>query len=212
MLKHILLIRHAQSQEDVNPNMKCRAQDQRISITSTGKKQVLELASSLRPIISAYERVRLITSGSTRVKHTAQLFERQFPSSVFEISIEQCVRNLDWGNVDENTIQAVEAERYRVGVLYFQFPGGDNTPAFVSEIEAYVERLLREGLDSHAPDCVVIFTHGFALRLIAKALLKINDDDFRYLANPPNCYVASFKVNGVQITIEQPLPCITFDL
>lgn len=212
MLSHILLVRHAQSLEDIDPNVKSKEHDHRISITSRGKMQVLELASRLRPIISAYQRVRLTSSQSTRAKQTMRLFEQQFPSTVLETTYEPCVRNLDWGNVDENSIRAVEAERYRVGVLYFQFPGGDSTPAFVAEIEAYVSGLLREGVHPHAPECVVIFTHGFALRVIAKALLLMDDEAFRYLANPPNCYAASFKVSGAHVTIEQALPRITFDL
>jgi broad specificity phosphatase PhoE len=212
MLSRILLIRHGQSQEDVDPNVKGREQDHRISITSTGKQQVLALAKQLRSAMGAYQRVRLTSSHSTRARQTMRLFEQQFPSIAFETTIEPCVRNLDWGNVDESSIRAVEAARYRAGVLYFQFPGGDNTPAFVADIETYVERLLRDGVRSYAPECVIIFTHGFALRVIAKALLKMSDEEFRYLANPPNCYVASFSVSHAGVIIEEPLPRVTFDI
>lgn len=212
MLKQIFLVRHAQSEEDVDPNIRNRVHDHRISVTATGKTQVAELAELLRPKIDAYHRIRVIVSSSNRAQQTMHLFSSYFPDKQFEIVHEECVRNLNWGNVDETTICEVEQERYRVGVLYFQFPEGDDTRVLVRNIEKFSDRLLASGRDSAYPECVIIFTHGFALRVIAKAILSISDEDFRYLSNPPNCYVATLNVTEVGVTLEEPLKKVTFEI
>lgn len=194
MLKQVFLIRHAQSEEDIDSAMHGRVPDQRIAITSTGKKQVLDLVKKLAPKISVYKRIKIITSFSNRADQTMLLFCSQFPLIHFDILFESCIRNLNWGNVDEFSLKKVEQERYLVGVLYFQFPCGDNTPEFVHNIECFVNKLKKEGKAKKHPECMIIFTHGFALRVIAKVFLNINDEDFRFLANPPNCYVSTIDI------------------
>jgi len=210
MLKQVFLVRHAQSEEDVDPNIRNGACDHRISITSTGKSQVVEMVRVLRPKILTYGHVKIVTSSSNRAHQTMSLFCSHFPEIEFEVVHKECIRNLNWGNVDENTIKEVEQERYRVGVLHFQFPRGDNTPEFVREIEKYVAQLVKDGRTKVYPECVVIFTHGFALRVIAKAFLCMSDDEFRYLSNPPNCYVATVNITKSGITLEEALPKIKF--
>jgi len=212
MLKKVFLVRHAQSEEDVDPNVRNSAHDTRISITSVGKQQVVQLVDAMTPKIGDYQRVKIITSPSTRADQTTFLFCSRFPTVTFDVVHEECIRNLNWGNVDETTMKEVEQERYRVGVLYFQFPGGDDTPKFVKKIEEFVARLLQDGLQHDHPKCVIIFTHGFALRVIAKAFLSMSDEEFRYLSNPPNCYVATINITQSGIDLEEPLPRIKFKI
>lgn len=211
MLKQVFLVRHAQSEEDVHPDVRNSISDRRISITAMGKKQALETARMLSSEISAYHEVKIITSPSNRADQTMSLFCSSFPSINFCTSIESRIRNLNWGNVDEKTIKEVEEERYRVGVLRFQFPQGDYTPDFVHGIECFVEELKEVGMSEKHPECAVIFTHGFALRVIVKAFLAITDEEFRFLANPPNCYVAVLNsVKPGQFVLKEPLPKINF--
>lgn len=211
MLKRVFLVRHAQSEEDIAPNMHNGVSDRRISITTVGKKQALEVAKILSHKIAVYQRIKIIASPSNRVEQTMSVFCSNFPSIDFYPSIEPRIRNLNWGNVDQDTIKAVEEERYRAGVLHFQFPQGDNTPDFVSGIECFVDELKSEGRSDNCPECAIIFTHGFALRIIVKVFLDINDEDFRFLANPPNCYIATLnRAKSGKFVIEEPLPKIDF--
>ncbi len=213
MLEQIFLVRHAQSSEDTRPGIRNYVSDRRISITTMGKGQVLEIVRILAPLISKHKKVKIITSPSNRAEQTMTLFCSKFPLVDFCIKTEQCIRNLNWGNVDEKSIKEVEKERYRVGVLHFQFPQGDSTPDFVRKIETFVRTLKKDGLSKEHPECVVIFTHGFALRVIVKAFLNISDEEFRLLANPPNCYVATLNHLGTgDFILKEPLPKISFDI
>ncbi len=211
MLKQVFLVRHAQSEEDIDPAIHGRIPDQRISITSIGKKQVLDLVRILTPKISRYKKVKIITSFSNRAGQTMSLFCSMFPLIDFDVLFEPCIRNLNWGNVDECSLKEVEQERYRVGVLYFQFPCGDSTPAFVRNIACFTKKLQKERKSENHSECVIIFTHGFALRVIAKMFLQISDEDFRLLANPPNCYVSTINITKTgKVILKEPLPRINF--
>ena len=212
MLKRALLVRHAESEEDVDPTIRSHIIDSRISVTAAGKKQVEELARKLRPSIKSCTSVRLIASVTNRALQTTQLFSSHFPQKKFDVVHDDRIRSLNWGNVDETTIRQVERERYKVGVLYFQFPEGDDTKSFVKGIEDFVSDLRLSGQEVTYPECLVIFTHGFALRVIAKAALGISDEDFRYLANPPNCYVATLNFSRGKFSLEDPLPIVNFEI
>lgn len=212
MLKQMILVRHAESEEDVNPTIRSHILDSQISLTLAGQKQVTELVNKLRPFIESCRSVRLIASTTNRAKQTTQLFSEQFTECEFDVVYEDRVRSLNWGTVDEKTIRQVEKERYQVGVLYFQFPGGDDTKVFVESIESFVEELKEAGTEASHPECVIIFTHGFALRVIAKAAVGMSDEEFRYLANPPNCYVVSLRYSGGDFELDKPLPRIDFEI
>ncbi len=212
MLKQVLLVRHAQSEEDINPNIRDAMQDKEIGITTLGKTQIAGIAKLLYPKIKRYKKINIITSSSNRAYQTMTLFCSYFQDIDFKITHEECIRNLNWGNVDKHSIREVEKERYRVGVLEFQFPGGDNTPEFVKKIESLVSIVTDRGRDEKHAECIIIFTHGFALRVLAKAFLSMNNEEFRHLSNPPNCYVATLNITNLGNVLDQPLPKIDFEI
>lgn len=211
MLKQVFLVRHAQSEEDINPAIHGKVSDKQISITSVGEDQISTLVRVLNPKISVYKRVKIITSPSNRTHQTMSLFCGNFPAIEFSVSLEPCIRNLNWGNVDEHSVKEIERERYRIGVLSFCFPGGDRTIDFVRNIECFVNNLQEKGRQEDYPECVVVFTHGFALRVIAKIFLKISDEEFRFLANPPNCHVSAINImDDGKAVLQEPLPKVIF--
>ncbi len=212
MLKRIILIRHAQSKEDVNPNIKNKYKNETIPITKLGERQVYELAEKIEPLISNYEEVKVFTSLTYRVLQTTQLFCSLFNSIKFEIQNERSIRNLNWGDANKDNLKSIEQERYRAGVLFYKFPNGDNSAEFVRRIHFFAQNILEQGKSDNYPECVIIFTHGFALRVVAKSLLNISDEDFRYLANPPNCYVSVLDITKKGVILNEPLPRIKFEI
>jgi broad specificity phosphatase PhoE len=201
------MIRHAQSQEDVDPNVKNGRGDHQISITELGKRQASNTIKEIRRRLPARCSVQVYSSPSNRVLETARIVSSGFSDQESDIIIEPRIRNLDWGNVTQENLKEIERERYKAGVLHYQFPGGDHSPTFVRQIGEFVDELLVKGRIEIFPENVIILTHGFAMRVITKFLLGMSDDDFRWISNPPNCYVADFLI-GVygEVKIESPLP------
>ncbi len=206
-LKRIVVLRHAESQEDIDPNLHNELSDEQISITPNGANQAQDLIARVLSIVSMYKSVGICSSPSNRVVQTASIIKAGLKGVCGDIIIEPRIRNLNWGNITPETVRGVEKERYRVGVLHFQFPEGDHSPTFVSKINQFVQELIQKGKTKDSPELLVIVTHGFALRIIAKALLQMSDADFRWIKNPPNCYIADFSISDSDVvSIREPLP------
>ena len=207
-LKKIVVIRHAQSQEDINPNLNGELEDYQISITKEGKHQIDNIIDKIQIILSPFESVKVYSSPSNRALQTTSVICSQLDLDKSITTVEPRIRNLNWGNTTSINVKEIERERYKKGVLYYQFPGGDDSSIFIKNIGNFVNELLTVGKQKDFSNSVVIITHGFALRIIAKFLLKMSDDDFRWIKNPPNCYIANFQIDNFRnITIDKPLSC-----
>lgn len=206
MLKKLFIIRHGESDEDVDVNIKGHNADSDIGLTYRGKQQVEHVAQCYTGAISCFQNIRLFVSPSNRAKETADALVAYFPHVSFIKEITPCLRNLDWGNINQVNKSLVERARYKAGVLHFTFPGGDHTLTYVQKLEEFSQNFCSEGKSRNYPECAIILTHGFALRVLAKHLLKMTEAHFRRLANPPNCYVASFTLCSEGISIDYPLP------
>lgn len=207
-LKKIYIVRHAESDEDVNPNLNGEVSDSEISITEKGRGQVATLINKLLPLISGYKGVGVIASTSNRAQETARLLVNGLlgEDNRYYYTVEPAIRNLNWGNVDKTNVKEIERERYRVGVLYYSFPGGDHTPTYVDNIQGFTDRCLREGQNEDYPEVLLIVAHGFSMRVITKCLIDMSDADFKWLANPHNCFIIQLSVGYDAVTLDTELP------
>ena len=124
-----------------------------------------------------------------------------------KVIFEPRIRNLNWGSTTPFNVKEISQERYIAGVLHYQFPDGDHSPTFVSNIGRFVNNLLNSGKEKSFPEAIIIVTHGFSLRVIAKFLLNMSDEDFRWVRHPKNCFIANFDIDNLGIiTIQKPLP------
>lgn len=207
-LKEIFILRHGESEEDVDPNLNGEVSDEMISITKKGEEQITTVASILLGNVATSKGVRIIASPSNRAVQTANLLMGKFVDfNHSDFSIEPSIRNLYWGNAtNRHNIKQIQQERYKAGVLYYQFPGGDHSPTFVNNIQKFTNKCLKEGSYNAHSESLIIVTHGFALRIIVKCLTKMSNAKFKWLANPPNCFVARLSVqNGIRLNTEMPI-------
>lgn len=211
-LEKILLIRHAQSLEDVNPSMHNLSDDRMVGLTELGIVQAHGLVKKLRCDPVTQKRADAYVSPSYRAQATWRIVRDAFPRLLHSVTV-KCIRNLNWGDITSENKAVIEAERYTAGVLNYAFPGGDYTPDYSDAIQRFVETVLDGSESEDYPECVVVLTHGFALRLLARAILLIGDSEFRYLANPKNCFCAEVLVEngsfgGRRFVLMTPLPVV----
>ncbi len=211
----IIILRHGESEEDKNPNIKSAVNDP-AKLTQKGRQQVEVKLSELMYEYNKTSTHLIYHSPSARVKETAGIFiealSKLYP---LEVKEEAAIRNLDWGKTTTENVREIERERYRVGVLNFQFPSGDHTPTYVRNIDLFCKNMLANML-KHEDACVTLFTHGFAQRVIVKCLTEMQDADFRYLANPGNCFSYIIDIentSGVtKVKTRTPFPRINFSI
>lgn len=211
--RKIIILRHGESEEDKDPAIKSAVNDP-AKLTPTGRLQVAEKLSKLLPEYSGFKSYQMYYSPSARVRETMEIFtgglRSLYPLVVKE---EKSIRNLDWGKTTAENVKQIESERYRVGVLNFQFPDGDHTPTYVRNIDSFCKTILGDMM-GHDSVCTTLFTHGFAQRVIVKCLTGMSDEEFRYLANPGNCFSCIMDVGSnsetVEVRMREPFPRINF--
>ncbi len=192
-LKSLLLIRHAESLEDVDATLHV-AGDEQISLTDNGRTQARNLGETWRVRFTPENTLTVYLSTSHRARETWGILSPYFPQPK-NVEVDDRIRNLNWGSTTLENRAQIEALRYKVGVLKYQFPDGDNTPEYVRNIGEFVEKAVNRRQDESFPEYIVIVTHGFALRIIARFLLHISDVDFRWLRNPHNGYCLEITHN-----------------
>lgn len=186
-LKSVLLIRHAESLEDVDPAIHNIADDNMIGLTEFGRTQAENLGVWISSKLVSSAKVKVMLSPSNRVGETWHVINSTFVNPP-EVKTDERIRNLNWGNITLETRAKIEAERYAVGVLHYCFSSGTNTPEYVHAIDQFVEEVTLGSHDIDFPEHIIVVTHGFALRVIVRSLLNIPEEEFRRLRNPPNGY------------------------
>ncbi len=194
----IILVRHGQSKEDVDPNLH-NIDDEELGLTKKGVEQIINSTKKILDQISTkVSSIQTIYSPYRRTRESMEIFLKEliknkiYNKKEITTKIEPSIRSIDWGDTNEYNKEIIAKKRYEAGVLKYQFPNGDYMPDYVNNIGKFVEESLVNDFDNQMK---IIFTHGFPLRVIAKFLLNMSDEEFKYLANPQNGYFAVFERN-----------------
>lgn len=208
-LENIFVIRHGESEEDVKPEIKGERKDSEIELTEKGITQAREVAEKIRNELADFEHITLYVSPYKRTQQTAEIILNTLHDSRVKMITEASIRSLNWGDVNSENLKKREQERYRVGVLHYQFPGGDNSPEYVNTIYDFVFKLIKEKhINNSKKECAIIIGHGFSLRIIVKAFTEMNDEDFKWVKNPPSTFVARIYFDPINdnFIMREPLP------
>lgn len=211
-LKNLLVLRHAESQEDVDFSAHSK-EDKYIGITERGVRQAVSVAPLISNVLLQGRGFLVIASPCRRIEETLRNVFLGW-STAPQVSVDSRLRNLNWGSTNSENRLVIEKERYAAGVLEYSFPEGDSTPEYVKNLQFLLNNLLVDCEKTPYPESVLIATHGFALRVIVKILLGMSNEEFRWLANPSNCYLAElvFSAEAKKFSLAKSLPTVPIHL
>jgi broad specificity phosphatase PhoE len=203
-LKSVFLIRHAESLEDADPSLHA-VKDEQVPLTKRGRAQVLNMGETWSAHF-AESCPAVYVSPSKRAQETWEILSQYFPTP-HSVTTDARIRNLDWGDTTLANRAQIEFERYKAGVLNYIFPVGSNTPDYVRAINELVKEAIKHRQKISSPTHVIMITHGFPLRVIARYLLALSDQQFKWLSNPPNgyCLEITYDTHGDRFKPTTPL-------
>ncbi len=211
MLKRIILTRHGQSLEDIDPTLHNINNGKIAELTDIGKEQANQLGLNLKNMIPQAENFNVYVSPALRAQETWAILSTHITPSQNAVT-DSRIRNLNWGNITLENRATVEAQRYEAGVLNFTFPEGDHTPDYVSSLNDFIESVVAPSKVHDSEVSTLLFiTHGFALRVILKYLLALSEKDFQWLRNPPNCYTIELVYDPVTDSFSSEEPLLRMD-
>ncbi len=189
--RRIVLIRHGESEGNVDEFRYTHTADWKIGLSSKGIQQAKETGVKLREMIGSSAPVFFYISPYKRSRLTFREIQAAFePSRIRGVREEVRLREQDFGNFQkrEEVIKAKE-ERHRFGRFFYRFPNGESGADVYDRVTGFRDTFLRDMEKGRFTEDtnVVICTHGITLRTFLMRWFGWTVETFEQLYNPDNC-------------------------
>eukprot|EP00752_Nemacystus_decipiens_P003312 g3065.t1 len=185
----IILMRHAESEGNVDKCVYSSTPDHALKITERGKRQAAIAGSELKKLVGD-ESVYFIVSPYTRTRMTYEIVREQLGQRHFFMKEDPRLRELDFGNFqDLETMEKTMETRKAYGRFWFRFMNGESGADVYDRATAFWESVFRS-MDHSAGtrfQNYVIVTHGLMMRLILMRYFQWKVEFFERVWNPGNC-------------------------
>ncbi|KAA3487275.1 phosphoglycerate mutase-like protein AT74 [Gossypium australe] len=205
--KHIILVRHGESEGNKDTSAYSTIPDHKISLTEHGRAQARLAGSRLRDLISSHGssqdwRVYFYVSPYERTRSTLREIGKSFSKKRVIGVREECrIREQDFGNFQvEERMKATKETREKFGRFFYRFPEGESAADVFDRVSmvyftGFLESLWRDidlnrlNNDPSQDLNLIIISHGLASRVFLMKWFKWTVEQFERLYNPGNCEI-----------------------
>ncbi|KAK6233093.1 Histidine phosphatase superfamily [Theobroma cacao] len=200
--KRIILVRHGESDGNLDTSAYSSTPDHKISLTEQGRAQARQAGSHLRDLISGHGscsdwRVYFYVSPYERTLSTLREIGKSFSKKRVIGVREECrIREQDFGNFQvEGRMKVIKETREKFGRFFYRFPEGESAADVFDRVSSFLESLWRD-IDlnrlhndpSHDLNLIII-SHGLAARVFLMKWFKWTVKQFELLNNLGNCEI-----------------------
>lgn len=216
----VVMIRHGQSEGNVNEALYSTTPDNAMRLTKLGwdqarlagevlKNQVLITGVPIHFIVSPYVRTvetfHGIVSAWCDPKEFDHIRDREkrikaWYGRLLELGLtwheDPRIREQDFGNYQEpEKIKVAKEERHRFGPFFYRFAHGESASDVFDRVSTFLDSLWRS-FDLHKARNYVLVTHGISIRVLLARYFRYSIDQFSLLANPRNCEMVILGHDG----------------
>ncbi|CAF0924102.1 unnamed protein product [Adineta ricciae] len=197
----IFLVRHGESQANVDTTLYSRLADHQIELTEKGHEQATEAGRILRSKIGK-ESVYVYMSPYKRSKQTWANIRKAFsPLQIITEREDPRIREQEFGNLADLEAQpkAFE-ERDRLGHFFYRFTCGESGADVYDRVTLFLDTLFRELHNGHHDETqnIIIVSHELLMRLFLMRYFRWTVDELNELKTFNNCEIVELnKVDGV---------------
>ena len=192
--KRIILVRHGESQANVDCKVHEVIPDNKIELSENGFSQAYEAGIKLKNIIKDGS-VFFYVSPLKRTKQTYEGIIKSLTGNNSSMIEDPRLREQEWGNYQESSkIKQIRESRDIVGKFYFRFETGESGADVYDRSSEFMDSMFRE-IDSNSTttsmkskkyENIVLVTHGLTIRLFLMRFYKLSVDQFERMRNPKN--------------------------
>ncbi|CAN6482652.1 unnamed protein product [Victoria cruziana] len=204
--KRIILVRHGESQGNLDTAAYTTTPDNRIPLTPSGIVQARAAGEEIRRIVAEGRaggeeggdwRVYFYVSPYVRTRSTLSEVGRSFRREEIDGAREECrIREQDFGNFQvEERMRVIKETRERFGRFFYRFPEGESAADVYDRVTSFMESLWRDidmnRINRHGVSNfnLVIVSHGITTRVFLMKWFKWTVEQFERLNNLTNCEV-----------------------
>jgi broad specificity phosphatase PhoE len=215
--KRIILIRHGESESNVDKDVMATKPDFAVNLTLWGRKQALQAGPVVSTLCDETKHPSLCdkydcwfyVSPYYRTRQTKDEIIKAFKPERIKVIEDPRLREQEHtprilkGEYDRDSI---EKERDDYGHFYYQFEGGESCANVYDRISDFLGTLYRDFEKDNFPSTCCIVSHGMTNRVFLMRLLKYTVEEFEFLRNPINCgmYILNLQPNGKYALSEEP--------
>jgi broad specificity phosphatase PhoE len=191
----ILLIRHGESQGNIDINQYQTVPDYALILTPKGIEQSKQAGDRIKEIIGS-ESVHVYLSPYVRTRQTFQHLKTSIETNVKKVVEDPRIREQDWGHLRHpNENEEIRRQRDGFSTFYYRIPDGESGADVYDRVSTFLETLHRDFNKKEYPQNALIITHGLTLRLFLMRWLHWTVEEFEILRNPRNCQVVVMQKN-----------------
>ena len=185
--KRIILIRHGESQANVDKTLYGSIPDYTIELTDTGREQAREAGKRLKEVVRE-ESMYFYVSPFWRARSTFEGVVSAFPRGQFDYNEEPRLREQEWGYLRcPEDFAKICRERREYGTFYYRIPGGEAGSDVYDRVNDLLGSLFRDFSEDDFPENCVLITHGLTIKLFVMRFFHLTVEDFEQMKAPKNC-------------------------
>ena len=185
----IILIRHGESEGNVDRYNYETIPDYALNLTKTGKQQAREAGEKIKGIIGD-ESINCYLSPYFRTRQTFQGIEESIKDNLKITHEDPRIREMDWGHLrhpDDN--ESIIRERNEYGIFYYRIKDGESGADVYDRVSTFLETMYRDFRKEDYADNALIVTHGVTLRIFLMRWFHWSVEDYEKIRNPENCKI-----------------------
>ena len=185
----ILLIRHGESQGNVDPNQYESVPDYALNLTPRGIEQAQQAGREIKGVLGE-ESLYVYLSPYFRTRQTFQYLKSSIEANIVNSIEDPRIREQDWGHFRHpNENEGIMRQRDGFSPFYYRIPDGESGADVYDRVSTFMETLFRDFKKKDYPQNTLIVTHGLTLRLFLTRWFHWTVEEFESLRNPNNCQI-----------------------
>lgn len=200
--RQIIMVRHGQSEANVDQTLYNRLPDYRIPLTELGIAQAKAAGEQVRRQLNG-EKVRVYVSPYLRAYQTLEAMDI---GDLIETTMEEPrLREQDWANFQNPAEIADQKElRNAYGHFFYRFREGESGSDVYDRVSSFMETLFRHWSRSDTTPNTLLVTHGLTMRLFCMRWFHWSVEYFESLNNPGNAETRTLIRDGNRYVLDVP--------
>ena len=195
--KRIILIRHGESQGNIDETAYQNTPDWQIRLTEKGREQAEQTGKMLREMLERDKieepekdpKVFFYISPYRRSKETAAGIAQSLdPEMIIGVREEPQLREQDFGNFQDGQMIKTKNERQAFGRFFYRFPDGESGADVYDRMTIFEDHMVRD-IDNgrfSGSTSMVLCTHGLTLRIFLMRWFHWTVAEYERITNPAN--------------------------